>query len=169
MHRSPAAVALAVFLAVGCDQRHAATMTGDSKPDAPPAATTTLATVAASASSAAPASTWADHAHDTAHGGRVRTAIGGGHLELKLTTSGVITVWLLDEKGQPRTAKGAMGTARITGRPSGVRLGYDATADALSGSVSALHPGVTMVVDVRVETSPGTAVSARFNVMPTED
>lgn len=168
MFRCRPAVALAVVLAVGCDRRDgsiANTPEGDTGASAAIAA----ASVAPSASSAAPASTWADHAHDTAHGGRVRTAIGGGHLELKLTTAGLITVWLLDEKGLARTAKGATATARVTGRPADVRLHYDAAADALSANIPAVHPGVTVVVDVRVETAPSTSVSARFNVMPTED
>lgn len=168
MFRCTPAFALAAVLAVGCDRRDsrsASTPEGDTGASVAIA----VASVAPSASSAGPASTWADHAHDTAHGGRVRTAIGGGHLELKLTTAGLLTVWLLDEKGLPRTAKGAQGTARVTGRPAGVRLQYDATADALSTRIPPVHPGVTVVVDVRVETAPSTPVSARFNVMPTED
>lgn len=159
MHRALTASALAVLIVAGCGRRDS----GESAPS--PSAATSIAPASAT-SSASPPSSWADHSHETAHGGRVRTAIGGGHLELKLTTSGRLTLWLLDDKSQPRSAKGASGTARLSGRAQPVPLRYDRTTDALVGDVGDVHPGVTTIVDARVEGAAAGAVSARFNVMP---
>lgn len=127
-------------------------------------AATSVVASAISADSAVAKSPWADHAHDATHGGRVRTA-GDGHLELKLSPTGHVTVWLLDGNRHPLSAKGASGTARVGSQPE-TSLSYDATEDVLHADVGGTAPGTTSVIEVRVRRADSAVMQTKFNVSP---
>lgn len=146
-------LAMALSPGWGCE-RNAAQSTA--APDAAPVA----------APSPSAKSPWSDHEHETAHGGRVRTA-GDGHLELKLEADGRVTIWLLDGQRHALTAKGAKGTLHVAKDDKDIPLTYDADADALKAKLGEMQPGLPVVFDVNITRAEGASMTAKFNVAPT--
>jgi hypothetical protein len=103
-----------------------------------------------------------DHAHAAPHGGKVRTTTDHKHIELLLSRSGEIHVYLLDTETRPASAKGVTGAVRlmIGSEVKKVPLSYDEKSDSLTAKTDAFT--VDQVIAVVEVEGAGKLYSARF-------